>query len=311
MEITQRYHIGQKLGKGAFGVVYSVHDVLSCERYALKLVKKKPKETEELQLSTSSSKPSLPDTGLMERVRNEAELLRILKHPFIIQIHGKPLCSEDGSIGMLLDIMLGGDLHSRIIGDIGYLSEENAKFFFYQICVGVKYLHGQRVTHRDIKPENILLASTEVKSRIKITDFGLSKQIRSDSELRTKCGTLAYLAPEIKRSNGSIAYTNKADIWSLGILLIFALTGVFPDENDDNKTFQPHPRNRVTTNAKKLIKKMLTVDEKHRPSVDNLLNDVWMQDEKIIDDVKTLLRMPMAAHIRSESPMTVDISPQY
>lgn len=293
MEITQQYHIGKRLGAGAFGVIYSVHDVLSFKQYALKFVKKS----------------SLPDPQQIKRVYNEAELLKSLKHPFIIQIHGEPLRFEDGSIGMLLDMMVGGDLQRRIHRS-RYLREENAKFFFYQMCLGVKYLHDQRVTHRDIKPENILLASTELKSRIKITDFGLSKQIHDGTELRTYCGTGPFLAPEIKHSH-VIAYTNKTDVWSLGISLFGALCGEYPDENDDRKIFVPHPNNIVTSNAKRLIKKILTIDEKHRPSIRDLLNDVWMQDQKIIDDVNTLLQMPMTTHIRSESPMTVDISPQY
>lgn len=266
-KILQQFHIGRTLGAGAFGTVYSVHETRTCERFAMKFVKK----TMDL------------DGKHMETASNEANILRPLKHPCIIQMHRVISCFEQG-IGMLLDFMAGGDLHTRIT-DSMFLTEDNAKFFFYQICMGVKYLHDQQVAHRDLKPENILLASKEKNTLLKITDFGLSKITNNNTMLHTVCGTPIFVAPEILEEQDP--YTHKVDIWSLGILLFFALSGTYPMVD---VSFEAEPRNnKVTTAVKFLMKNMLTIDAKCRPSIDEVLDNGWMRDKKIVDAANAVM----------------------
>lgn len=285
-QITERFHIGQILGSGAFGKVYSVHETRSCARYALKFV----------------MKPLEADGEQLVKAANEVNILQSLKHPCIITIYEKIPCVEEG-IGMLLEMMVGGDLHTRITFN-EFLREDNAKFFFYQICTGVKYLHDLHVVHRDIKPENILLATRDANTLIKITDFGLSKMIKNNSVLRTVCGTPIFVAPEILNTNQETdTYTNKVDIWSLGILLVFALSGMRPSYNAANVTFCADPRNNVTATVQSLMKKMLSLDPNYRLSIDQVLVDLWMQDKKVIDAANAVMNRSNDASHRSRSPL--------
>lgn len=283
-KIIEQFHIGRTLGEGAFGTVYSVHDSLTCERFAMKFVRK-----------------SLDfDHQKMETASNEANILRPLEHPCIIQMHRVISCFEEG-IGILLEFMAGGDLHKRIT-DNDFLTEENAKFFFYQICTGVKYLHDHQVAHRDLKPENILLASNDKNTLVKITDFGLSKMTNNNTMLHTVCGTPMFVAPEIREEQDP--YTNKVDIWSLGIVLSFALSGSYPSDSV-NVTFEPNPRNNVTASAKKLMMKMLSVDPIYRSSIDEVLADAWMREKKIIDSANAVMNTSAEENHRSRSPMII------
>lgn len=67
-----------------------------------------------------------------------------------------------------LEFMLGGDMKSRL------LNENVSKFFFYQMCHAIEYIHGQKVTHRDLKPGNTSLSSFDDNALVKIADFGVS-----------------------------------------------------------------------------------------------------------------------------------------
>ena len=91
-----------------------------------------------------------------------------------------------------------------------------------QIGEGISYLHSFGIIHRDIKPDNILITN---KNEIKIIDFGLSKIIGNTEKTNEGYGTLHYAAPEILLR---IPYGKEIDIWALGILLFYILTGRNP-----------------------------------------------------------------------------------
>ena len=82
-----------------------------------------------------------------------------------------------------------------------------------QIAQGTEHLHHINIIHRDLKPENIVM----VDDRVKITDFGLAKVFEKNMALKTQAGTPMYLAPEIL--SGS-CYTEKVDVWSLGVIFL-------------------------------------------------------------------------------------------
>lgn len=91
------------------------------------------------------------------------------------------------------------------------------------------------VTHRDIKvfrdymqPENLLLSSNTPDGLLKLEDFGISK-IMSDEMLTTNCGTPVYMAPEIWKGQ---EYNKKVDLWSLGIVMYYLLSGDHPFNGD-------------------------------------------------------------------------------
>lgn len=261
--------MGKKIGEGACGQVYMAFDCITCEPFALKQIKKN-------QLNGYQK----------EKAKNEGNIMKTIKHPCVVKMH----CVHDidDSMYITLELMKGGDLLHRIQQN-AFLEENISKLFFYQMCHAVKYLHDRKITHRDLKPDNILLASSQTETLVKISDFGLSKVCQDNSVLRTMCGTPHYVAPEVLLTNGRGEYTQKVDVWSLGVVLYTCLSGTLPFSNDygspateqiKKADFRYRGENwrYVSPLAKRLVAQMLTVDVKKRPSIEQLLNHEWLND---------------------------------
>lgn len=78
------------------------------------------------------------------------------------------------------------------------------------------------------QPENVLLKECNTLSILKITDFGLSKIIDETTAMRTVCGTLTYVAPEVIDRNRTGCYGQAVDVWSLGVILYYMLSQEMP-----------------------------------------------------------------------------------
>lgn len=111
----------------------------------------------------------------------------------------------------------------------------NARTLTLQLLRGLDILHQRRICHRDLKPPNVLLATLD-PIRVKITDFGISKQM-AGTQLRTRCGTSGYIAPEIMgflpRPSGD--YTDAVDMWALGSILHELLVGMIPFAEEEEE----------------------------------------------------------------------------
>lgn len=281
--VTKKYHVAQKLGAGACGVVWCVYDLVSCEPYAMKHIKKN-------QLIDYKGDKAL----------NEARIMQNIRHPCVVRMHD--IIDSHDSVYITLEYMRGGDLLSRIINK-NFLPEQNAKLFFYQMCHAIKYLHSQKITHRDLKPDNILLDSDADETLIKITDFGLSKLTQNNSVLRTLCGTPLYVAPEVLLTNGRGVYTEKVDIWSLGVVLFTELSGTLPFANEYGTPateqikrglfkFRSSNWKYVSSEAKKFICDILNTNVDRRPSIDELLKHNWLCDFEVVSTAHKLMKLP-------------------
>ncbi|MCX6198462.1 MAG: serine/threonine-protein kinase [Bacteroidetes bacterium] len=200
------------LGKGGFGEVYKAYDNEDHIFVALKISQ-----------GTADDKYNLI---------SEIKRFKKLNHPNIVKhieayevntgssdIHGKPIAYHVGILeyannGTLADLLKKGTPDYRLIEDL-------AK----DIIEGLAYLHSENIIHRDLKPTNILLFSEGEKLRAKITDFGIAKRTDATAASTQLVGTVEYMAPEFF-STGNI--TPAADVWSLGVMLLEALTGTHP-----------------------------------------------------------------------------------
>uniref|UniRef100_A0A182W6L8 Protein kinase domain-containing protein n=1 Tax=Anopheles minimus TaxID=112268 RepID=A0A182W6L8_9DIPT len=286
--LKKRFHIGQTLGSGSFGTVYLLHDVLTCVPYALKIVKKS-----RIGVSIQRNHP--------EGCMNEANIMNRLSHPCVIQMF--EFMNEPYSFCMLLEYMQGGDLLHRII-DNSYLPEHIVKFFFYQLCHAIDYLHDRGIIHRDLKPDNILLKDSNFYTLLKVSDFGSSKFLDNNTFMRTVCGTPEYIAPEVLEQGGSNRYTNKIDIWSLGVILYTMLSGLLPFGMRDSSMnveqimrgyfsfSQPVWRTVRSCRVKKIIYDILNVDPVYRPSIKTLLQSEWFRDACEVQQARRMMNIP-------------------
>jgi|LauGreDrversion4_2_1035121.scaffolds.fasta_scaffold29774_2 serine/threonine protein kinase len=152
----------------------------------------------------------------------EFAILKQSNHQSVVRLYDS--FETNKHICFVMELCAGGDLLTYV-RKRRKLTEEVAKYFFKQLIEGLAYLHHSKlIVHRDIKLDNILL---DANGKIKIADFGVSRQVLSEAERMTEqCGTPAYIAPEILRDKGYEGF--KVDVWSAGVCLFAMLIGTVP-----------------------------------------------------------------------------------
>lgn len=264
-EVSKQYDIKQKLGTGSFAVVKMGIRKSDGAKFALKIVKKKNLNQEELAT-----------------INEEVEIMYKIEHENIVQL--EEIFDTPKNLYMVLELLTGGELFERIV-DKGQYSERQASQLIRDIATAIKYLHSVGIVHRDLKPENLIYRNEDDDSAIKITDFGLAKYLEgSDAQMTTACGTPGYVAPEILKND---PYDKAVDLWSLGVILYILLCGFPPfyDENAAGLYSQikrgeydfPEPYwTDISDQAKDLVSKLLTVDPAKRCTTSQLLAHPWV-----------------------------------
>ena len=205
------YRVLGIIGKGDFGIVYKVKGERG--RYRGKI----------LALKVASNPYAI------EYLWKEAQTLILINHPNIISLQSYLYKKDKKELYVLYELMDVGDLKEYVL-ERGPLSEEEALKVLWHITNGLDFLHSRGYIHCDIKPENVF--GKRVLSSIlwKLGDFGLMK-IRGSVSIIDVKGTVGYIAPEVFRGE----LHRSSDIYSLGCLLHFLLTGKDPFHTDDRK----------------------------------------------------------------------------
>jgi serine/threonine protein kinase len=160
------------------------------------------------------------DSGTRSRknANNEVALLLQLSHVNCIKCYGHFFDESHNSMYIVLEYCEGGDMNKLIDErkkDSLYFEESEIWNYFLQICLGVQHLHQMGIVHRDLKTLNLLLSQD--RTVVKVADLGVSRQMSQETMLlETFYGTPLYLSPEM--IDGT-QYTEKTDIWSLGVIL--------------------------------------------------------------------------------------------
>jgi len=258
--VIGNYILAQKVGQGGFGsVVKGVHSETG-EMAAIKFV---PKDTFR----------SLSD---LQRVFQEIQALRNLRHPNIVRI--LDVADHPDNVCFIMEFAAGGELRDYVEKKKA-LSEEESRSFFRQIVQAVQYVHSKKIIHRDLKLENILL---DAHNRCKIVDFGLSSYVSSKERTVTDAGTEAYLAPEVFAGSSGQADPFKLDVWSLGDILYALAHGKLPFVRADTETCcrlnaeGPNFKEETSSGYRRLVVGMLTPDSEKRFSVNDVANDPWV-----------------------------------
>ncbi|GFP86234.1 mitogen-activated protein kinase 9 [Phtheirospermum japonicum] len=302
---ASRYQVQEVVGKGSYGVVGSAIDTHTGERVAIKKIN-----------------DVFEHVSDATRILREIKLLRLLRHPDIVEIKHimlPPSRREFQDIYVVFELM-ESDLH-QVIKANDDLTPEHYQFFLYQLLRGLKYIHTANVFHRDLKPKNIL-ANADCK--LKICDFGLARVSFNDAPSAIfwtdYVATRWYRAPELCGSFFS-KYTPAIDIWSIGCIFAEMLTGkpLFPGKNvvhqldlmtdllgtpppesiarirnekarrylSSMRKKQPIPYTQKFPNADplalKLLEKLLAFDPKDRPTAEEALCDPYFSGLANVD----------------------------
>lgn len=190
--LSQRYRIGQLLGKGGMGAVFLAHDQVLDKPVALKVLR-------------------LSDPNLLRR---EILLAQQVNHPHVCRVYH--LDVSTGTPFLLMEYVAGQSL-DKLLRQTGRLTEARAAQLAAQLCWGLQAVHDKQVLHRDLKPGNVLI---DEQGDAHLSDFGLA--CLSHDERATDGGTIAYMSPE-QLSGGDV--TNASDIYALGLMLFELYTG--------------------------------------------------------------------------------------
>jgi len=283
-----------ELGDGAFG---KVHKARHKEHGRLAAAKICALETED----------ELSDFTV------EIDILHDLSHDNIIQLYDAYY--YDSKLWMFIEYCDGGALDSIIIDLEKGLTEKQIAYVTREMCLGLSYLHRNRVIHRDLKAGNVLLTTA---GQVKLADFGVSAKNKEDNQKRdTFIGTPYWMAPEVVACETfrDEPYDQKVDVWSLGITLIeFAqmeppfhemtpMRVLLKIQKSDPPRLD-HP-NRWSKEFNDFLKHCLVKDPHKRPSVEDLLKHPFIREAI---DKKPLLDLlaEFKAEIINEEEMDVE-----
>ncbi|KAJ5988310.1 Serine/threonine-protein kinase ark1 [Penicillium waksmanii] len=254
------FEIGKPLGKGKFGRVYLAKERSSGFVCALKVL----------------HKSELQQGGVQKQVRREIEIQSNLRHPNVLRLYGH--FHDSKRIFLILEFAGKGELYKHLRKEHRF-PEWKAAQYIAQMAAALKYLHKKHVMHRDIKPENILVG---IHGEIKISDFGWSVHAPNNRR-QTMCGTLDYLPPEmLKPGSQDNYYSEKVDLWSLGVLAYEFLVGEAPFEDTPVMTQRRIARadmsvpSFVSPEGRDLIKRLLVLDPEKRIPLDEIQRHPWI-----------------------------------
>lgn len=204
-----RYEIKEIIGVGGMSVVYKAYDNIDDRTVAVKILKEEFLANEEFR----------------RRFKNESKAIAVLSHSNIVKVY-------DVSFGDRLQYIvmeyIEGITLKEYIEQQKTIPWKEVLHFVIQILRALQHAHDKGIVHRDIKPQNILLLQN---GTIKVTDFGIARFSRGETRSMTESaiGSVHYISPE--QAKGELT-DDKADIYSVGVVLYEMLTGTLPFQGD-------------------------------------------------------------------------------
>ena len=282
-DIRDIYKFKDLVGEGHFGSVrtafkkkeYSSHKIFAVKSISLK--KLTEKEYQDLIL--------------------EVKIISSLEHPHIVKFY--ETYHDKKYFHIVTELCRGNNLYMRLKKLGGKMKEEFVRIIIMEILHAINYCHSNGIVHRDLKPENIVFESpnnneyeydNEEENKdnyfnIKICDFGLSALKKNEDKLHTILGTPYYMAPEVLKGD----YNEKCDIWSIGAITYYLLTGKEPFKGDTSNQifskilftepdYSPNKMGDSSNLVIDFLKKCFSKDPMVRPSAEEALTHPWFEN---------------------------------
>jgi len=275
---TQRYRVGQVLGKGGFGVVYAGVRRSDNLPVAIKHVAKK-RVPEWSKISQDKVSMELKLLSLLQNVPGVINLIDYyILNDSLVYIMERPTNS--------IDLF-------NYITQKRFLTETTARFLMRQVVQTIERCHAKGVIHRDIKDENLLI---DVRTgEVKLIDFG-SGSFLHEEEYTDFTGTRVYSPPELIQTSKYTA--NPYTVWSIGILLFDMVQGDIPFELDEEIcAAKPNYRRFISDECRHLIESCLQFNPEDRIKLEDIMCHPWLAQ----GEAKFCCNLPAASSSNSSS----------
>jgi len=298
----EEYEVGEKIGHGTFGAVYS------CWRKDVEEGRREELAVKIVDMRSSAAVAA----EAYQSAYDELVILRRIKHSNIVQV--RDIFEEKDFLYVVMERLLGGELFQVFCDKSAVVLESDIARIGLQMLRALQYLHGTGIVHRDVKPQNVLLTAppaghgrTLEAAEVKLIDFGLAHKFETgcicgaEPQMNLVCGTPAMCAPEIwavqemerakawKRLYGD-SYGPKVDVWATGVVLYMALLGRHPFAErevfkimakicDPKSSPNFEARNaayQVTVGCRRFLASLLEKSQRVRPSATAALKDTWL-----------------------------------
>ncbi len=282
--LDARYEIQELIGVGGMAVVYRAYDIIEDKIVAVKILKDE----------------FLGNKEFVRRFKNESKAIAVLSHPNIVQVYD---VSFGTKIQYIVMEYIDGITLKEFISQQKTIAWKDAVYFVNQILSALKHAHGKGVIHRDIKPQNIMLLKD---GTIKVADFGIARFSHNETQTMTDraIGSVHYISPE--QAKGSVI-DEKADIYSVGVMLYEMLTGCLPFEADNAVSVaimqmqaKPKPLREINPEIPEGLEQITLRAMQKNPA------NRYSASEEMISDLQKLQKDPS---VRFEYKYFVDDSP--
>lgn len=266
LDFKDQYELTQKLRSGSYGTVYVTRHKASGDNYAVKMIDRK-------KLKPKDDVAVFREVSVLQELKSVEGVIQLMD--FFVQ---------KDTFYVVQQYARGGDLFDRLASRKTY-SEVLARDVASRLLKTIADMHAKHYVHRDMKTENLLLRDEIDDCHVLVADFGFAKHCEEGTFLKTRCGTPAFVAPEVLLGT---PYNESVDMWGVGVILYLLLGGYPPFRDENHKglfrkiragdyTFHEAYWGNVSVEAKQLISSLLTVDPGYRWTAKEAMESPWLQ----------------------------------
>lgn len=259
MNYDLNFNTSEKLGQDSYKRVYLCNNKNSGQKVVIKVVSKEEFDAEDLPL-------------LFEQI----QLFKQLDHPAIVRFY--EVYNDVDFIYIVMEYVQGKMLHEYVMNYGACFSERDLCSMIFEIASALKHCHSLGLIHRGLRTQAVRITDN---GNVKLLSFGFCVRDAKKKSGAIKLEFSPYHAPELV--NGEKDYTNKVDIWSLGVMIHLVTSGMMPAFSlikMGKYPFEFKEFSDVSREAKDLIIKMIVYHVEDRYDIDQVLKDNWFKKNK-------------------------------